>query len=103
MLRRAAIALALVLLTLPALAKTHTVVVDAASFTPAKLTVKAGDTVVWVNRDFVDHTATSDKEGAFDSGTIAPGKEWKFKAAKKGEWGYTCTYHPSMKGTITVE
>jgi plastocyanin len=102
MLRRAAIALAFVLVTLPAFAKTHTVVIDASSFTPASLTVKEGDTVVFVNKDFVEHTATSD-DGAFDSDTIAPGKQWEYVAKKKGSYPYTCTFHPSMKGTLKVE
>ena len=81
---------------------THTVTVDGSRFEPETLSVVAGDTVVWVNKDLVAHTATS-KPGAFDSGLIAPGKSWKYKPKRAGDFAYTCTYHPTMKGTLRVK
>jgi plastocyanin len=45
---------------------THTVNIDGSRFEPETLSV-VGDTVVWVNKDLVAHTATS-KTGVFDSG-----------------------------------
>ena len=39
--------------------KTHTVTIEAMRFQPETLTVAAGDTIVWVNKDVVPHTATS--------------------------------------------
>jgi plastocyanin len=80
---------------------THTVTIDASRFQPELLTVKAGDTVVWLNKDLVAHTATS-QEGGFDSGIIVPGKSWKHKLNKTGEFAYICTYHPTMKATLVV-
>jgi plastocyanin len=82
--------------------KTHTVVMEAVAFTPATLTVAAGDHVVWVNKDPYPHTATS-KPGKFDSGSIDAGKSWKFTARTKGTFDYICTLHPTMKGTLRVE
>jgi plastocyanin len=82
--------------------KTHTVIMEDMEFTPATLTVKAGDTVEWVNKDPMPHTATS-KAAGFDSDDIAAGKSWKYTAEKKGEFPYLCTLHRSMKGTLTVE
>ena len=81
---------------------THTVTIDASRFEPETLSVVAGDTVVWVNKDFVAHTATS-KTGAFDSGNIAPGKSWKYRTKHDGEFAYTCTYHPTMTGMLRVK
>ena len=81
---------------------THTVTIDASRFEPETLSVAAGDTVVWVNKDLVAHTATS-KSGAFDSGLIAPGKSWKYKTKRAGNFAYTCTYHPTMNGTLRVK
>ena len=81
---------------------THTVTIDASRFQPDTLTVTRGDTVVWVNDDLVAHTATS-QPGAFDSGLIAPGKSWKYKTKRAGEFAYTCTYHPTMMATLRVE
>jgi len=83
-------------------AVTHTIIIDASRFEPEKLSVTAGDTVVWVNRDLVAHTATSPR-GAFDSGLIAPGKSWKYVPKRAGEFAYTCTYHPTMNGTLRVK
>jgi plastocyanin len=82
--------------------KTHTVVIEGTSFQPARLTVAAGDTVVWINKDPFPHTATS-TTGAFDSGSIAPDKSWKFKLVKKGDLDYICTLHPTMKARLTVK
>jgi plastocyanin len=76
------------------------VTIDGASFSPADLTVKAGDTIVWVNKDLLAHTATA-KSGAFDSKVIEPGKSWSFVAKAAGAFPYTCTFHP-MNGTLTV-
>jgi plastocyanin len=78
------------------------VTIDASRFEPEVLRVKAGDTVVWVNKDLIAHTATS-KGGNFDSGEIAPGKSWKYTAGKEGVFDYICTFHPSMKATLRVE
>jgi plastocyanin len=80
----------------------HTVVVDATRFQPAALTVKAGDTITWTNRDMFPHTATS-QAGGFDSGVIMSGRSWTFKAKTKGRFPYVCVLHPTMKGTLRVE
>lgn len=82
-------------------AETRTVVVDGMQFAPASITVKRGDTVVWVNRDFVPHTATA--PAAFDSGPIAAGKSWRFVARAPARFEYVCTLHPTMKATLVVE
>ena len=79
---------------------THTVVIDGTRFEPASLTVQRGDRVVWINRDPFPHTATA--AGAFDSGSIAAGKSWRFAARASGTFEYLCTFHPNMKGTLVV-
>jgi plastocyanin len=79
---------------------TYTVTIDGARFSPADLTVAAGDTVLWVNKDLLAHTATS-KNGVFDSKVVQPGKSWRFVAKRKGTFAYTCVFHP-MNGTLTV-
>ena len=39
--------------------------------------------------------------GGFDSKVIQPGTSWKYVARKKGEFPYTCSFHP-MNGKLTV-
>jgi plastocyanin len=81
---------------------THTVTMEGTSFQPPMLTVKAGDSVVWVNRDPFPHTATSGT-GGFDSNVILPDKSWTYTPKTKGEFAYVCTLHLTMKGVLRVE
>lgn len=81
---------------------THTVIIEGVQFSPAALTVRAGDAVTWINRDPFPHTATSDG-GRFDSHAIEPGQSWTFTPRKAGVISYGCTYHPTMKGTLRVQ
>jgi len=83
-----------------ALAETHTVVIDGMQFQLPSLAVKRGDKVVWQNKDLVPHTVTA--KGGFDSGNIDPGKQWSWTASGDGRIDYICTYHPGMKGSLTV-
>ena len=82
--------------------KTHTVVMEAMVFRPAALTVYSGDTIVWVNKDIVEHTATSATAG-FDSNMIRPGQSWKHTVRSKGNFAVLCSYHPAMTGTLQVK
>jgi len=77
------------------------VTIDGASFSPADLTVRAGDTIVWLNKDVLAHTATA-KGGAFDSKVIQPGDSWRLVAKTAGTFPYSCSFHP-MNGTLTVQ
>jgi plastocyanin len=81
--------------------KVYVVTIENMQFTPQKLTVRVGDRVEWLNKDLVPHTATADAK-AFDSRSIAPNASWKFVAHHTGEYGYDCSFHPTMKGTLTV-
>jgi plastocyanin len=80
---------------------THTVTIDATSYRPRTLTVAAGDSVVWVNKDLLAHTATA-KNGSFDSKDIPAGGSWTYRVGSEGLFAYTCLYHPTMKATLRV-
>ena len=80
---------------------THTITIDAARFSPADLTVAVGDSVVWVNKDILAHTATASPPG-FDSKVIQPGKSWRYTVRRKGEFPYTCVFHP-MNAILRVK
>jgi plastocyanin len=81
---------------------THTVTIDATSYKPARLHVLAGDTVVWVNKDLIPHTATA-KRGGFDSKVLAAGASFRFIVKAKGGTDYACLFHPTMTGRIDAE
>ncbi len=82
-------------------ARTYTVTVENMMFTPAVLSVRRGDRIVWVNKDLFPHTITADSK-AFDSGGLVPDASWTYSAVAPGEYAYSCVYHPSMKGRIIV-
>jgi plastocyanin len=84
--------------------KTAATVVELSSstFQPAAIDVKAGETVTFVNRDRIAHTATATAGATFDSGTMAAGATFDFVAAKAGKISYVCNFHPGMTGTINV-
>ncbi len=65
-------------------------------------TVSVGQTVTVTNEDSVGHTWTADG-GEFDSGMIAGGESFEFTFDEPGEFEYSCSIHPQMTGTITVE
>ena len=96
----AVVAAAVLTMDVAVAASTHVVVMEGVGYAPATLTVKRGDTIVWRNKDPYPHTVTA--KGAFDSGSIAAGKEWKLVARTPGVYPYLCTLHPIMTGTLTV-
>lgn len=85
----------------PAKPVTHTVTIEEMQFKPAELTVKVGDSIVWVNKDMFPHTATSKAE-AFDSQQIDPGQSWTYRVVTKGAGPYICSLHPTMEGTLLI-
>jgi plastocyanin len=71
-------------------------------FAPASITVKAGTTVTWTNRDEEPHTVVS-VSGLFRSGALDTNESFSFKFDRPGTYQYVCTIHPRMIGTIVVE
>ena len=69
------------------------------------LKIKVGDSVVWVNKDEEDHSATSEKESKFKFDVEIPEakKSKPLKFTKAGKFKYYCKYHDNQKGTIVVE
>lgn len=80
----------------------HTIVIDGMRFIPETLEVKAGDTVIWQNKDPFPHNATAAGGGPV-SPDIAAGGSWKFTAKKRGRHAYLCTLHRTMKGMLIVK
>jgi plastocyanin len=72
------------------------------TFSPPTLTVRPGTTVTWVNDDDIPHTVVS-KDGVFKSKVLDTGDRFSFSFAKPGQFGYFCSIHPHMTGTIVVK
>jgi plastocyanin len=71
------------------------------AFNPSTLTVTAGTTVKWTNKDGITHTVTSNT-GVFDSGNINSNGTFSFTFATAGTYPYHCNIHPSMTATVIV-
>jgi plastocyanin len=61
---------------------------------------KVGDTIEWVNKDIVDHTAT-EKQKLWDV-SMATGKAGQVVMKKAGTFDYYCRYHPNMVAKLVV-
>jgi plastocyanin len=81
-------------------AETIRIEVKSLAFAPAQITVHVGDTIEWVNDDFVTHTATA-RDGQWDV-KLPPHATGRTLAKGAGTVGYYCRYHPNMKGEITI-
>ena len=78
------------------------VTIDNFVFEPARLTIKAGTTVTWHNRDDIPHTVAA-KDRSFKSKVMDTDESYSFTFATPGEYAYFCSLHPHMTGTIVVE
>ncbi len=97
----AAATLFTVLAAASAFAADHAVTIKGMKFSPATLSVKAGDTVTFTNQDSAPHTATA--KGAFDTGRLNKGQSKRITIGSAGSFAYICTIHPMMKGKITAK
>jgi plastocyanin len=86
--------------TIPAHAATIQISMENLEFSPAEATAKVGDTIEWINKDILAHTATA-RSGDFDV-TIPPKKTVTSILKKAGAVDYYCRFHPNMKAVLTV-
>jgi plastocyanin len=72
-------------------------------FKPKLLTVPAGTTVTWVNRDIAAHTTTRNGgDDQFESGDMRLGRVFTHTFETPGRYDYICFYHPGMKAAVIV-
>lgn len=87
-------------------AKTVMVDIQVFQFMPNVLEVKAGTTVIWTNKDNIEHSITNGVPGKpggkFDSGFFTQGKTFSFTFTEAGEYPYFCMRHNSMQGMVRV-
>jgi plastocyanin len=101
-----------------------TITIQDFSYSPATVTIKAGQTVLWINNGPSAHTVVSDS-GLWDSGTLGPpsstmgqtaygtaggmtmGGSFRRTFTQAGTFPYHCSIHPpslypGFVGTVTV-
>jgi plastocyanin len=76
--------------------------IDNFSFGPTELTISAGSTVTWTNRDDIPHTVVS-TDKLFKSKVLDTDDKFSFKFEKAGSYPYFCSIHPKMTGKVIVQ
>ncbi|CAA9474313.1 MAG: hypothetical protein AVDCRST_MAG69-308 [uncultured Solirubrobacteraceae bacterium] len=79
----------------------HVIAIANRAYSPARLTLLAGDSVTWRNDDFVTHDATG-PAGLPASGPLMRGQRFSQTFADVGSHPYVCTFHAFMQGRIDV-
>jgi plastocyanin len=93
-------ALLLAAACIPVRAATIQISMENLEISPASISAKVGDTVEWVNKDVLMHSATA-RNGDFDV-NLPPKKTGSVVLKKAGTVDYYCRYHPNMKASINV-
>ncbi len=75
--------------------------IDNFAFAPATLTVAAGSTVTWTNKDEEPHTVVAN-DGSFHSPGMGSQATFSFTFPKAGTFDYVCSVHPFMHATVVV-
>jgi len=80
----------------------HVVEITGFKFVPETVSVKVGDTITWINKDIVPHTATAN-DATFDTGTLSKNESGSITVTHDQTLAYYCKFHPMMKATLAFE
>jgi plastocyanin len=87
-------------LSVPTHAATVQIMMENLVFSRAEASAKVGDTIEWINKDILAHTATA-RNGDWDI-TIPPKRTSTLVLKKAGTVDYYCRLHPNMKATLVI-
>ncbi len=74
------------------------------AFNPQNMTITAGSTVKWMNREKRQyHSVWFEAEGLPIPDYFFPDESWERTFDVSGTYPYRCEPHPEMTGTITVK
>ena len=74
------------------------------AFSEEEVTIKAGDSITFVNNDTTTHNVYSRSKGnQFDSGAQGPNESMTQVFSSPGKVKVRCAIHPRMKLTVNVE
>ena len=72
------------------------------NYSPQQANVRPGETVTWqFAHGDIPHTVTADN-GSFDSGKKVDGEVFQLRLDHPGTYSYHCTFHPEMRGRVSV-
>jgi plastocyanin len=77
--------------------------IDNFTFNPQTVTVKAGTTVTWTNKDDIPHGIAATNNAFKRSQALDTDDSFSFTFTTPGTYQYFCYIHPHMVGSIVVE
>ena len=88
----------------------NVVTITSSGFSPQNITVKAGESVTWINQDTSDHQVNSVVHPTHlvypplnTVGLLKPGGKKSLSFPDKGTYKYHDHLNPSLTGSVTVE
>ena len=75
--------------------------IDNFTFSPPRLTVRAGTEVEWINYDDVPHVI-ADTRGGYASKALDTSQRFTHRFTTAGTFDYFCSIHPTMTGSVVV-
>lgn len=87
----------------------NVVTISSNGFSPGNITIKAGETVAWMNSDSANHTVNSAPHPTHTAypplnlGNVQPGGKVSLIFPKPGTYAYHDHLNPSLTGSVTVE
>jgi plastocyanin len=81
---------------------TAQVKIDNFVFSPNPLTVAAGSTISWTNKDDIPHNVVSEDK-SFKSKVLDTDETFTYTFTKPGTYTYFCSIHPKMTGKVVVQ
>jgi plastocyanin len=84
----------------PPAGRNYAIPIAGMHFGPAPAGLRAGDTILWVNRDIVAHSATA-RDRSFDV-TLQPRQSVRVTLRHAGSIAFYCRFHPTMQSVLTV-
>jgi len=82
---------------------TTSVTMSGKQFQPAAILVSKGATVTWTNQDGFPHNVTFTNASITSIANFSTGSKTTVMPAAAGTYSYTCTIHPGMNGSVTVQ
>jgi plastocyanin len=79
----------------------HLIEIHKMAFQTTSQSIKIGDTVTWINKDIVPHTATAN-DNSWNSGLLRTGESFTLTINNQTRLDYYCLYHRQMKAKLSL-
>lgn len=84
-----------------------TVTIDKLKYEQPEITIKAGETVTWINKEAMPHNVAFQAgvvdDAKLDGAMMKKDQSYTIRFNEPGTYDYHCTPHPFMKAKVIVE